>query len=201
MTRHADHAAKIIAAARIGSRESGRRGGNHLADCRDGQAGNDQGIPSQRIPIVNQEPRPTTAATQPVPGPTLYRRIGAHAVSQDREREAVHTALLCTARPPDGPPIAARAGGRRRTDTGRRRFGHASAGDAPTGGRSRSRGLPARRRSDERRGGGGAQLVGTAGVGAAQKRGPQFPGMCRVCSRRGRPDYAVLVSGTEPADG
>ena len=25
--------------------------------------------------------------------------------------------------------------------------------------------------------------------------------MCRVCSRPGRPDYAVLVSGTEPADG
>ena len=38
MTRHADHAAKIIAAVRI-RRESGRRGGkdDHLADCRDGQ--------------------------------------------------------------------------------------------------------------------------------------------------------------------
>ena len=69
MTCHADHAAKIIAAARIRSRESGRRGGkdDHLADCRDGQAGNDQGTPSQQIPIVNREPRPTTAATQPVP--------------------------------------------------------------------------------------------------------------------------------------
>ena len=100
MTRHADHAAKIIAAARIRSRESGRRGGkdDHLADCRDGQAGNDQGAPSQRIPIVNREPRPTTAATQPVPRPNSPSRIGAHAVSQDREREA-HTALLCTARP------------------------------------------------------------------------------------------------------
>ena len=85
MTRHADHAAKIIAAARIRSRESGRRGGkdDHLADCRDGQAGNDQGTPSQRIPIVNREPRPTTAATQPVPRPNAlaesermpYRRI------------------------------------------------------------------------------------------------------------------------------
>jgi len=85
MTRHADHAAKIIAAARI-RRESGRRGGkdDHLADCRDGQAGNDQGTPSQRIPIVNREPRPTTAATQPVPRPNAlpaesermpYRRI------------------------------------------------------------------------------------------------------------------------------
>ena len=70
MTRHADHAAKIIAAARI-RRESGRRGGkdDHLADCRDGQTGNDQGTPSQQIPIVNREPRPTTAATQPVPRP------------------------------------------------------------------------------------------------------------------------------------
>ena len=40
MTRHADHAAKIIPVARIRSRESGRRGGkdDHLADCRDGQA-------------------------------------------------------------------------------------------------------------------------------------------------------------------
>ena len=46
-----------------------------------------------------------------------------------------------------------------------------------------------------------AAHVGTAAVGAAEKRGPQFPGMCRVCSRPGRPDYAVLVSGTEPADG
>jgi hypothetical protein len=27
------------------------------------------------------------------------------------------------------------------------------------------------------------------------------PGMRRVCGRPGRPDYAVLVSGTEPADG
>ena len=59
-----------------------------------------------------------------------------------------------------------------------------------------------------RRGGGVTNLVeaaatirGTAAVGAAEKRGPQFPAMCRVCSRPGRPDYAVLVSGTEPADG
>lgn len=35
------------------------------------------------------------------------------------------------------------------------------AGEAPIGGRSRSRGPPARRRIDERRGGGGAQFVGT----------------------------------------
>ena len=69
------------------------------------------------------------------------------------------------------------------------------------GGRSRSHGPPARRRSDEPRGGGGAQFVGTAAVGAAEKRGPQFPAMCWVCSRPGRPDYAVLVSGTEPTDG
>ena len=27
------------------------------------------------------------------------------------------------------------------------------------------------------------------------------PRKCRVCSRPGRPDYAVVVSGTEPADG
>ena len=47
MTRHADPAAKIIAAASI-RRESGRRGSkdDHLADCRDGQAGNDQGTPA-----------------------------------------------------------------------------------------------------------------------------------------------------------
>ena len=43
--------------------------------------------------------------------------------------------------------------------------------------------------------------VGTAAVGAAEKRGPQFPAMCRVCSGPGWPDYAVLVSGTEPSDG
>ena len=43
--------------------------------------------------------------------------------------------------------------------------------------------------------------VGTAAVGAAEKRGPQFPGMRRVCGRPGWPDYAVLVSGTEPFDG
>ena len=110
--------------------------------------------------------------------------------------------LVMHGSPPDGPrPIAARAGGHRRTGAGRRLFDHASGGEAPTGGRSRSRGPPARRRSDERRGGGGAQFVGTAAVGAAEKRGPQFPAMCRVCSRPGRPDYAVLVSGTEPADG
>ena len=68
MTRPADQAAKIIAAVRIRSRESGRRGGkdDHLADCREGQAGNDQGTHSLRIPIVNVEPRPTTAATQPI---------------------------------------------------------------------------------------------------------------------------------------
>jgi len=71
MTRQADLAAKIIAAVRI-RRESGRRGAkdDHLADCRDGQADNDQGTPSQRIPIVNREPRPTTAATQPVSRPS-----------------------------------------------------------------------------------------------------------------------------------
>lgn len=66
----------------------------------------------------------------------------------------------CYARlPPDGPrPMAARAGGHRRTDAGRRLFDHASGGEAPTGGRSRSHGPPARRRSDEPREGGGAQF-------------------------------------------
>jgi len=48
---------------------------------------------------------------------------------------------------------------------------------------------------------GSPQFVGTVAVGAAEKRGPQFPAMCWVCSRPGRPDYAVLVSGTEHADG
>ena len=33
-----------------------------------------------------------------------------------------------------------------------------------------------------------------AAAGAAEKRGPQLRGMCRVCPRPGRPDYAVLVS-------
>jgi hypothetical protein len=109
--------------------------------------------------------------------------------------------LVMHGSPPDGPcPIAARAGGDRRTGAGRRLFDHASGGEAPIGGRSRSRGPPARRRIDERRGGGGAQFVGT-GCGATEKRGPQFPGMCRVCPRPGRSDYAVLVSGTESADG
>jgi hypothetical protein len=55
--------------------------------------------------------------------------------------------------------------------------------------------------SDEHRGGGGAQFAGTAAVGAAEERGPQFSGMHRVCHRPRRPDYAVLVRGTEPADG
>jgi len=40
-----------------------------------------------------------------------------------------------------------------------------------------------------------------AAAGAAEKRGPQFPGMCRVCPRPGPSDYAVLMSGTERADG
>ena len=31
-----------------------------------------------------------------------------------------------------------------------------------------------------------------------EKRGSQFPGMYRVCGRPGWPDYAVLVSRTEP---
>ena len=60
-----------------------------------------------------------------------------------------------------------------------------------------------------RRGGGVTNVVEAAahnssarpGAGAAEKGGPQFPGMCRVCPGRGQPDYAVLVSGTEPADG
>ena len=47
----------------------------------------------------------------------------------------------------------------------------------------------------------GTAAVGAAAVGAAQKRGPQFRGMRRVCGRPGWPDYAVLVSGTEPSDG
>jgi hypothetical protein len=68
------------------------------------------------------------------------------------------------------------------------------AGEALAGGRSRSRGPPARRQSDEHGGGAhvGTAAVGTAAVGAAQKRGVQFAGW---------PDYAVLVSGTEPSDG
>ncbi len=204
MTRHADHAAKIIAAARI-RRESGRRGGkdDHLADCRDGQASRQR--PRHTQPAdTDRKPGTTADHSGDSAGPQAQRptcRIGAHAVSQDREREALHAALLCTARPPDGRPIAARADGHWRTDAGRRVFDHASGGEAPTGGRSRSRGPPARRRSDEPRGGGGAQFAGTAAVGGAEKRGLQFPGMCRVCSRPGRPDYAVLVSGTEPADG
>ena len=200
MTRHADHAAKIITAARIRSRESGRRGGkdDHLADCRQ-RPRHTQPADTDRKPGTTADHSGDSASPQAQRPPC---RIGAHAVSQDREREAVHTALLCTARPPDGPrPIAARAGGHRRTDAGRRLFDHASGGEAPTGGRSRSHGPPARRRSDEPREGGGAQFAGTAAVGAAEKRGPQFPAMCRVCSRPGRPDYAVLVSGTEPADG
>ncbi len=205
MTRHADHAAKIIAAARIRSRESGRRGGkdDHLADCRDGQAGNDQGTPSQRIPIVNREPQPTTAATQPVPRPNAL----------PAESERMPYRRIANGRPSIPPCYARLAPQMVRArlqhvlaDTGALiRDGACSitpvAGKAPIGGRSRSRGPPARRRSDEPRGGGGAQFAGTAAVGAAEKRGPQFPGMCRVCSRPGRPDYAVLVSGTEPADG
>ena len=202
MTRHADHAAKIIAAASI-RRESGRRGGkdDHLADCRDGQAGNDQGTPSQRIPIVNREPRPTTAATQPVPRPNALPNRSACRIAGSRTGGRP-CRLVMHGSPPDGPrPIAAGAGGHRRAGAGRRLFDHAGGGEAPTGGRSRSGGPPARRRSDEPRGGGGAQFVGTAAVGAAGKRGPQFPGMCWVYSRPGRSDYAVLVSGTEPADG
>jgi hypothetical protein len=92
---------------------------------------------------------------------------------------------------PGGPrPIAARAG-----DTGALvRHGTCSITPVATGGRSRNRGPPARR-SDERRGG-GARFAGTAAVGAAEKRALQFPGMVRVCPpARGRPDYAVLVSG------
>ena len=82
-------------------------------------------------------------------------RIGAHAVSQDREREAVHTALLCTARPQ---MVRARLQ-HVLADTGALvRDGACSitpaAGEAPAGGRSGSRGPPARRRSDEPRGGG-----------------------------------------------
>jgi len=58
-----------------------------------------------------------------------------------------------------------------------------------------------------RRGGGLTNVVeaaaqnssARAAAGAAKKRGPQFPRMCRVCPRPGRPDYAGLVSGTEPA--
>ena len=102
MTRHADHAAKIIAAARIRSRESGRRGGkdDHLADCR--------GWPSRQRPRHTQpadtdrKPGTTADHSGDSAGPQAQRspcRIGAHAVSQDREREAIHTALLCTARP------------------------------------------------------------------------------------------------------
>jgi hypothetical protein len=129
-------------------------------------------------------------------------RIGAHAVSQDREREAVQTALLCTVRPQ---MVRARLQ-HVLVDTGALvRDGACSitavAGEAPIGGRSRSRGPSARRWSDERRGGAGAHFVGAAAVGAAEKRGPQFPGMCRVCARPGWPDYAVLVSRTESADG
>ena len=128
--------------------------------------------------------------------------IGAIAVSQDREREAAHTALLCTAR-----PQMVRARWQHvLADTGTLvRDGACSitpaAGEASAGGRSRSCGPSARRRSDERRGGGDAQFAGTAAVGAAEERGPQFPVMRRVCHRPGQPDYAVLVSGTEPADG
>jgi hypothetical protein len=52
----------------------------------------------------------------------------------------------------------------------------------------------ARRRSDERRGGGGAQFVGTAAVGAADKRGPQFP----ECAGLPRPGAARLRCLGEP---
>ena len=47
---------------------------------------------------------------------------------------------------------------------------------------------------------GSAQFAGTAVADVAEKRAA-VPGMRRVCGRLGRPDYAVLVSGTEPADG
>jgi hypothetical protein len=177
MTRHADHAAKIIAAARV-RRESGRRGGkdDHLADCRDGQAGNDQGTPSQPIPIVNREPRPTTAATQPVPRPNaLPPNRSACRIAGSRTGGRPYR-LVMHGSPPEGPrPVAARAGGHRRTGAGRRLFDHASGGGGTHRGRSRSRGPPARRRSDERRGGGSAQFVSTAAVGAAVKRGLQSP--------------------------
>ena len=128
--------------------------------------------------------------------------LGAHAVSQDREREAVHTALLCTAR-----PQKVRARWQHvLADTGAlARDGACSitpvAGEAPTVGAPVVVG--------RRQGGGVTNVVGAAAhnslarlrSGAAEKRGLQFPGMRQVCSRPGRPDYAVLVSGTEPADG
>ena len=79
-------------------------------------------------------------------------------MSQDRKWEVVHTALLCTVH-----PQMARARlqhvlvDNRRTGAGRRLFDHASGGEAPGGRSSRSRGLSAGQRSEERRGGGGAR--------------------------------------------
>lgn len=104
MTRHADHAAKIIAAARIRSRESGRRGGkdDHLADCRDGQVSRQR--PRHTQPAdTDRKPGTTADHSGDSAGPQAQRppcRIGAHTVSQDREREAVDTALLCHGSPP-----------------------------------------------------------------------------------------------------
>jgi hypothetical protein len=112
----------------------------------------------------------------------------AHAVLQDRGREAVHNRLVM-----HGSPQMVRARLQHvLANTGALvRDGACSitpvAGEAHIGGCSRSRGPPARR-SDERCGGGGAQFADTAAVSAAEKRRPQFPRMGRVCPRRGRPD-------------
>ena len=77
------------------------------------------------------------------------------------------------------------------------------AGEALAGGRSRSRGPSARRQSDEH-GAGGARRHGCRRHGC-RRRGAEAPGEvprdAPVCGRPGWPDYAVLVSGTEPSDG
>lgn len=72
------------------------------------------------------------------------------------------------------------------------------AGEALAGGRSRNRGPPARRQSDEH-GGGGARRHGCGRRGGDARAA--VPRYVLVCSRPGWPDYAVLVSGTEPGDG
>ena len=104
-------------------------------------------------------------------------RIGAHAVSQDREREAVHTGLVMHGSPPDRPRRLQHV----LADTGALVWDGACS-ITPVGGRHPLGGAPVvvghrpRRRSDERRGGGGAQFAGTAAVGAAVKRGCSSPG-------------------------
>jgi hypothetical protein len=81
----------------------------------------------------------------------------------------------------------------------RLRDGTCSITPVATGGRSRSRGPPARR-SDECRGG-GAQCVGTAAVGAAEKRGCSSPGWAGFAPRPGAARLRCPGERKEPADG